>query len=133
MWPRGADWQFLRQLPVAVAFFSIKTFMEMPNGAEKKCQATDNRLRNVPLENIPATNNVLLPFEGHFFVTWTFICICKTFDNKKDKFFFDFFSGLNSVCCNGVRRGNIKITSNASQEGRKFGTFSNPSQFWQQL
>ena len=43
--------------------------MKMPNGAEKKCQATDNRLRNVTLENIPATNNVLLPFEGHFFVT----------------------------------------------------------------
>ena len=45
--------RFLRQLPVAVAFFSIKTFMKMPNGAEKKRQATDNRLRNAPLENIP--------------------------------------------------------------------------------
>ena len=45
--------RFLRPLPVAVAFFSIKTFMEMPNGAEKKRQATDKRLRNVPLENIP--------------------------------------------------------------------------------
>ena len=27
--------------------------MKMPNGAEKKRQATDNRLRNAPLENIP--------------------------------------------------------------------------------
>ena len=47
---------FLRQLPVAVAFFSIKTFMKMPNSAEKKRQGTDNRIRNAPLENIPALN-----------------------------------------------------------------------------
>ena len=26
----------------------------MPNGVEKKRQATDNRVRNAPLENIPA-------------------------------------------------------------------------------
>ena len=45
--------EFLRRLPVAVAFFSIKTFMKMPNGSEKKCQAADNRLRNESLENIP--------------------------------------------------------------------------------
>ena len=45
--------KFLRQLPAAVAFFSIKTLIKMPNGAEKKCQAMDNRLRNAFLENIP--------------------------------------------------------------------------------
>ena len=44
--------RFLRRLPVAVAFFSIKTFMKMPNSAEKKRQATDNHIRNVSLENI---------------------------------------------------------------------------------
>ena len=53
--------------------------------------AEDFGLRNVPLENIPATNNVLLPFEGHFFVIWTFICICKTFDNKETKLSLIFF------------------------------------------
>ena len=47
---------FLTWLPVAVEFFSTKTFMKMPNGAEKKRQATDNRIRNVPLENIPGMN-----------------------------------------------------------------------------
>ena len=45
--------QFHRQLPVAVAFFSIKTSMKMPNGSVEKYQATDDRLRNVSLENIP--------------------------------------------------------------------------------
>ena len=34
--------KFLRWLQVAVAFFSIRTFMKMPNGEEKKCQTTDN-------------------------------------------------------------------------------------------
>ena len=42
-------------LPVAVAFFSIKIFMKMPNGAEKKRQSTDNHLRNESLENISAS------------------------------------------------------------------------------
>ena len=28
--------------------------MKIPNGVEKKCQATDNGISNAPLENIPA-------------------------------------------------------------------------------
>ena len=48
--------KFPRRLPVAVAFFSIKTFMKMPKSVEKKRQATDKSIRNVPLENIPGMN-----------------------------------------------------------------------------
>ena len=50
--------KFLRQLPVEVAFFFIKKFMKKPKGTEKKCQATDNRLRNASLENIPDPNTI---------------------------------------------------------------------------
>ena len=63
MLPRGKIDKFLRLLPVAVALFSIKTLMKMPNGAEKKCQATVNGLRNEFLENIPGlepTNHILV-------------------------------------------------------------------------
>ena len=69
--------RFLRPLPVAVAFFSIKIFMKMPNGAEKKFQATDNCIRNAPLENIPASaaalNTFLSPLK-HTKHLGTFFC-----------------------------------------------------------
>ena len=36
--------------------------MKMPNGVKKKRQATDNRIRNAPLENIPALKRLDIAF-----------------------------------------------------------------------